>query len=433
MNEVTHIHLSRQQFTISVDAQKELKAYLADIQKKVGDKEVNNEVESRMSELLIERGVTNEKVILSEDIEYLKEQLGTPEDFSDDEETPQPQKAQDAADKRLFRDPDNAILAGVAAGIANYFGLDVVLVRLAIVALTIFSFGTGIILYVLLWLVVPPATTASEKLQMRGESVTLEAIKNSVSRADVTNTARRFNSTFLSVIDAVFRACIKLVGIGFGLLGLAILSGVAVTRIYMSLHNDKLFQENLFPVGDREHLLVWIAMGLACVISVFLILGGIAIFKRKWPLNSWITGALVAVFLAGSVCTMALTADAVPRVAKRYQALMHTTAVKNIQPFNEVVTSGDIDISYVSSPNYAVNVHYADHPDLSKLKIYVANNTLYVDSRQLDTVNPCTMLCLFPRYNMTVNIYAPNIQNFKTPPHTDIFYPNVPPEPAPVQ
>src|SRR5207249_3648965 len=118
-----------------------------------------------------------------------------------------------------------------------------------------------------------------------------------------------------------------------------------------------------------------------------------------------------------------------PRVNTRYQALVHTTAVQNIQPFDKVVTSGAIDLSYVSSPDYAVNVHYIDHPDLSKLKIYVANNTLYIDSRQLDGIDHCTMLCLFPRYDMTVQIYSPNVQNFDTPRHTDIFYPK---EPAPV-
>jgi hypothetical protein len=214
------------------------------------------------------------------------------------------------------------------------------------------------------------------------------------------------------------------------LLGLITLAGAAITRIYMSLHNGRLFQENLFPVGDREQLLVWTALGLAFLTSIFLILAGIAIFRRKWPLNGWITGVLAVIFLAGSVVAAALVADAAPRVNERYQALMHTTAVKNIQPFNKVVTDGDIDISYISSPTYAANIHYADHPDLSKIKIYVANNTLYVDSRQLDKVNHCTMLCLYPRYNMTVQIYAPNIQNFKTPWRTDIFYPNVPPPPG---
>jgi len=428
MNEVTRVHIGRQQFTISVDAQHELKTYLASIQKKVDDKEVSSEIESRMSELLIERGVTGDKVVLPEDIDYLKGQLGTPEDFGDDED--KPKKSVDSGEKRLFRDTDNAMIAGVAAGIANYFGLDVVLVRLAVVLLTIISFGTSIVLYILLWLIVPPANTTSEKLQMRGKSVTLEALKDSVSKADVGNTvsstARRVNSSALSIIDRIFRICVKLVGVGFVLFGLLVLVGSSVTKIYMSLHNGKLFQENLFPVGTREQLLVWVVLVLAFMFSIFLILAGIAIFKRKWPINGWVTGVLAVIFLAGSVTGMALTADAVPRVQQRFQAIQHTVAVKNITAFDKVVTNGDVDIEYISSPNYAANIHYVENPDLKKIKIYVANKTLYIDSRQLDSVNHCTMLCLYPRYDMTVEFYAPNVQNFDTPKHTDIFYPNVP-------
>jgi phage shock protein PspC (stress-responsive transcriptional regulator) len=428
MNEVTRIHLGRQPFTISVEAHRELKAYLADIQKKVADKEVINEVELRMSELLTERGITDEKAILPEDVDYLKEQLGKPEDFGEEVEASK-HKEQDQTSKRLFRDTDNAMIAGVSAGLANYFGLDVVLVRIAFVVLVLFG-GGGIIIYLLMWLVVPPAVTASEKLQMRGTPVTLEALRESVSKADVSGTARRLNSRLLSLVDGVFRALVKLAGIGFVLAGLCLLAGLAIVKSYILLHNGQLFQENLFPVGAREHWLLGIGMILAAIVSIFLMLAGVATFKQKWPVRGWITGILVGLFLIGSIAASALAADAAPRIRDRFETQMHTTAVKGIQPFSNVVTNGEIDIAYIPSPDYSVNVRYFDHPDLSKLKVSVNNNTLYVDSSQLDTVKHCTMLCLFPRYNMSVQIYAPNVQKFNTPPNTDIFYPAVPPLPA---
>jgi phage shock protein PspC (stress-responsive transcriptional regulator) len=427
MNEITQIHLSRQQFTISIAAHHELKAYLADIRKKVGDEEVANEIESRMSELLLEHGVTGEKVVLPADIAYLKDQLGLPEDFDDEGAAAEPEEKQKAdGDRRLFRDTDNALIAGAGAGLANYFGLDVILVRLAIVVLTLFSFGTSIIIYVILWVVVPPATTASEKLQMHGKPVTLEAIRESVSKADVSKTARRFNRSLLSVIDSIFRAATKLAGIGFVLLGTSMLAGAAVTRLYMSLHNGRLIQENLFPVTTREQLLVWIVLGLVCLLSFLSILAGVAIFKRKWLLRGWATGVLAVIFLVGSVAAVGLAADAVPHVRDRYEAGLHTTAIKNIQPFNKVQVN-DIDISYVSSPTYAVNLHYFDQPDLSKIKVHIADHTLFVDASALNAAKHCTMLCAFPHYNLTVQIYAPNVEDFKTPPHTDIFYPAPPP------
>jgi phage shock protein PspC (stress-responsive transcriptional regulator) len=426
MNEVTQIHLGRQAYTISVDAHKELRAYLADIESNVGDKEVVNEIELRMSELLAERGVTGEKVILPADVDYLKQQLGEPADFSEKEDAAAEPKAEDKVSRRLFRDTDNAIVAGVAAGVGNYFGLDAVIIRILFVLLTIFSGGIGLVLYILLWLVVPPAETASEKLQMRGKSVTIESLKDSVDKADLPGAVRRVNNKLPALINGILRVCLKLIGLGFIVAGLGVLAFTAFTRIYMSLHNGQLFQENLFPVGAREQWLLAIAMGLAVIAAVFLLLMGIAAFKHKWPIRSWLTGVLAGLFLVGSVAGLALTADVAPRVRDRYETSLHTTAVQGIQPFSKVVTTGDIDIAYISSPNYSVNVHYVDHPDLSKLKIQVRDGTLYIDSTALDGIDHCTMLCLFPRYDMTVQIYAPNVENFQTPKHTDIFYPAPP-------
>jgi phage shock protein PspC (stress-responsive transcriptional regulator) len=424
MNEVTRIHLGRQPFTISVDANHELKQYLNAIQK-VSDKDVANEVEIRMSEVLIERGVTGEKVVIPEDIDFLKSQLGKPEDFDVDGTSPEV-TTDDRTDKRLFRDQDNALLAGVAAGLANYFGLDVVLMRIAFVLLTIFTGGSWIVIYLLLWLVVPPARTTSEKLQMQGKSVTLEALKDSVSRADVTGTARRLNSKLLTVIDILFRIAIRVIGIGFIAMGILLVTAVAGIKMYMQLHGDKLFQENLFPVGFREYALLWSLGVIVIITAIFMMIIGIATFRRRWPVRGWITGVLAGLFLVGVIVSGTLAADAAPHIRDRYQATVHTTPIKGIVPFNKVVSNGPLDLTYVSSANYAVNLHYSGNPDTSKIKFDVRDNTLYIDSRALGNDNHCTMLCLFPHYNMTAQIYAPNIENFKTPPHTDIFYPPVP-------
>jgi phage shock protein PspC (stress-responsive transcriptional regulator) len=429
MNEVTQIHLGRQAFTIAADAHTALRAYLKAIEQAVGDKSVVEEVELRMAELLAEHGVSGEKVILPKDVEFLKAQLGDPKDFSDDEADDSDQ-SKESADKRLFRDQDNALIGGVAAGVANYFGIDALVVRLIFILLTFFGGGVGIVLYIVLWLILPPATTTSEKLQMRGLPVTLEALKDSVANADLAGKTKRASNSVAAVLDGLLRLAIKLIGVAFIVGGIAVLLAIVTVKTYMLAHNGQLFQENLFPVGVHEHILLYFGMFLSVIISIFLVLIGITTFRRKWPVAGWITAVLLGLFLVGTAATGALAADAVPHVQERYEALMHTTASKDIQPFRKVVSRGDIDLSYIASPDYAVNVHYADHPDLSKLKIYVANDTLYVDSTQLDSAKHCDMLCLFPRYNMTVQIYAPNVEDFNTPPHTDVFYPNVPAVPA---
>ncbi|HUB94258.1 MAG TPA: PspC domain-containing protein, partial [Verrucomicrobiae bacterium] len=178
MNEVTKIHLGRQAFTISVDASRELKTYLNAIKKHVSDESVLGEVELRMAELLHEHGVRGEQVVLLADVDFLKQQLGNPEDFADEDEAKKAPEAQTES-KRLFRDTSNAMIAGVAAGLASYFGLDVLIIRLLFVVAT-FTGGWGILIYILLWLLVPEAKTSSERLQMAGKPVTIGSLKEVV-------------------------------------------------------------------------------------------------------------------------------------------------------------------------------------------------------------------------------------------------------------
>ena len=97
--------------------------------------------------------------------------------------------------KRLYRDPDNKMVGGVAGGLAAYFNIDTWIPRLIFLLPFVLSLlpdwkgpwvafsglgGTFFITYIILWIVLPRAVTASEKLEMRGEKIDLESIKNTV-------------------------------------------------------------------------------------------------------------------------------------------------------------------------------------------------------------------------------------------------------------
>jgi phage shock protein PspC (stress-responsive transcriptional regulator) len=81
--------------------------------------------------------------------------------------------------RKLFRDTDTGKVGGVAAGLAAYFRTDVVLVRVLFL-LSLFLGGSGLVIYLILWAVVPEARTVSEKMQMRGDAVTLSGIDNNL-------------------------------------------------------------------------------------------------------------------------------------------------------------------------------------------------------------------------------------------------------------
>jgi phage shock protein PspC (stress-responsive transcriptional regulator) len=84
--------------------------------------------------------------------------------------------------KKMFRNPDDKVLGGVCSGIAAYFGIDIVIVRLLFIILIFFG-GTGLILYIILWIILPEARTITDKMEMQGEPVTLRNIESNIKKS----------------------------------------------------------------------------------------------------------------------------------------------------------------------------------------------------------------------------------------------------------
>jgi len=122
--------------------------------------------------------------------------------------------------KRLFRDIDHKVIGGVCAGLSKYFGIKVLIVRLLFIipsVVTTFNwdhfhlfqfwdfedfpnfigltfFGPGaIFIYIVLWLVLPEARTSAEKLEMVGEKVDINSIKNTI-QTDMEGFSKRAQS-----------------------------------------------------------------------------------------------------------------------------------------------------------------------------------------------------------------------------------------------
>ncbi len=408
MNEVTKIHLGRQPFTISVDAHHELKSYLAAIKKQVEDKDVVDEIELRMAELLTERGITGNKVILPADVDFLKVQLGNPKDFTDEGEASAQTDTKQPDTKRLFRDTDNAMIAGVASGLSQYFGIDVLLIRILFVIAVLATLGWGILLYIVLWLLVPEARTSSERLQMAGKPVNVDSLKEIVERADVKGAVHRANATLADPINALFRFLIKLVGLIFILSGLSVIFGLIAALTYFLINHSAWVQNNVFPVGFRENLLLYMTMAVVALIASFTILFGTAMFRRKWPIRTWATGVLIGLTFVGLAVGGALAGDVYPNVHGRYNANVHSV-IRKTAAFTAVNIGRSVeDINFQPSNTYSVGMTYYGNPDLAKVKATVQNKTLLVDASQFDEHRGCRVICIPPTYNLVITVYAPN-------------------------
>jgi phage shock protein PspC (stress-responsive transcriptional regulator) len=192
MKKTLTVNLGGMVFHIDEDAYRLLDRYLTNLRihfnKEEGGEEIMNDFELRISEILGERVRLGNEVITIEHVENVIKRMGKVEDlFGDDSADAGAEKTTAAASatkervsKRFFRNPDDRILGGICGGLSAYLGWDPTPVRLLLFILT-FPFPVTIPTYLILWLVVPLARTATEKLQMRGESVTIESIGKAVS------------------------------------------------------------------------------------------------------------------------------------------------------------------------------------------------------------------------------------------------------------
>jgi phage shock protein PspC (stress-responsive transcriptional regulator) len=173
-------------FHIDDDAYEMLHNYLIAVEKQFSGeeerREVMSDIESRLSELFTEILGQKRDVIMKDDVSKIFEIMGEPEDFCDEEtqkEEPKQKYRYHKTSKRLFRDPDNRILGGVCGGLGAYFNIDPIVFRILFIVL-FFAGSVGFWIYIILWITIPEASTTAQKLEMRGEPITIENIKRAV-------------------------------------------------------------------------------------------------------------------------------------------------------------------------------------------------------------------------------------------------------------
>jgi phage shock protein PspC (stress-responsive transcriptional regulator) len=208
MNKTININLGGIFFHIDEFAYQKLKRYLDAIRRSLSDDpqgrdEILNDIEQRIGELLSERVKDARQVVNEEDIDEITKIMGKPEDYLVDEELfdDEPRRQRSASSKKLFRDGDDKFLGGVCAGLAHYFGMDTIWMRI-IWLILFFGFGVGFLIYVLLWILIPVAETTADKLQMKGEPVNISNIEKKI-REEFQDVTTRVKDGVNDVTDKV--------------------------------------------------------------------------------------------------------------------------------------------------------------------------------------------------------------------------------------
>lgn len=185
MKKTFTINLGGTVFHIDEDAYELLDNYLSNLRihfsKEEGAEEIVHDMELRISELFSERLREGKQVITIKDVEEIIAQMGKPEDLSGEcEENFHASVTEEKGPRRLFRDGENKVIGGVCSGIAAYMDWDITMVRLLFLIFGFFMHGFFIIAYIVMWFVVPEATTATERLLMKGIKANVKNIGETV-------------------------------------------------------------------------------------------------------------------------------------------------------------------------------------------------------------------------------------------------------------
>lgn len=204
MNKTININLANTFFHIDEEAYLKLQRYLEAVKrsftKSQGKDEIISDIEARIAELFTERLQHDRHVITIKEVEEIISIMGQPEDYLVDEELFEDEPKRESGykskpHKQLFRDIDRKYIGGVCAGLSHYVGLDVLWIRLLFILIAIFSFGTGILLYLILWILVPEAVTTAQKIAMAGDPVNISNIEKKIREGfeDVTEKVKNVN------------------------------------------------------------------------------------------------------------------------------------------------------------------------------------------------------------------------------------------------
>ena len=295
MNKTLTINLANSIFNIDENAYQALQRYLEAVKKYLtgtqGNEEILADVEARISELFSEKLTTEKQVIILQDVEQIIQVMGQPEDYSIDEdifdETPKSNTKTSTRVKKLYRDGDQKLMGGVCSGIGHYLSIDPLWIRLLFI---VFLFGGGfsVITYIILWAIVPEASTTAQKLDMQGEAANLsniekkikegfDSVADTVKNADykgVENAVKDGGNSFVKalgdfigvifstigkIISTVFNLFGKFIGLLLILIGSATLLGLFFGLFTVGILDlSNLSGVQFFPLVNASELPIWL-------------------------------------------------------------------------------------------------------------------------------------------------------------------------------
>lgn len=333
MKKTLQVNIGGRKFNIDEDAYNMIRDYLDSLKAHFSEEgesaeEITGDIEARIAELFQERLTDSKQVITISDVQEVKTIMGNGGEMEIEGHTEKAYQEYDRRDyRRLFRDPDHYAIGGVASGLAAYFNIDTVWMRIAFLLL-IFLNGLGILLYIILWIAVPKAQTTAEKLQMQGLPVNLSSIKTSFSneyQRTKSSLRRSGGEELIRVIGNFFLIMLKVfavfIGIIFVFAGSLLLSGLIMLLFgYGSLFGRNTLLHGwgfpditgLFTGSPYHYILIICLMIIVLIPLAVLIYEGIKLIfniktrhkvLRAFTITAWFLALFLFISLAAADIT----------------------------------------------------------------------------------------------------------------------------------
>ena len=338
MKKTTNIHIKGVPFIMEEDAYQLLDDYLKRLKVSLGNQEgadeIVEDIELRIAELLNDISKTETTVIEERHVKEVMAILGDPQDYAtDDSEPVQPTEEQTstangnvAIGRSLFRDKDNAWIGGVCAGIATYLNINVVLIRLALIVFFLAG-GSGVLIYLILWIIMPRPKTNLDYLRMKGEPINIESIKEQFAKtsqqfgqnakdaaSEMNEQAQNFGKSIRNneAINQVTTQLTKIVRIVAGAILIAMGISSLIGTISLLIGHETIINSNglsfgsynltelLFPSSGIKALAWFSVFAIGGSFAFFLISSGvITMLNAKFKYWKMITLSLFVIGLIG--------------------------------------------------------------------------------------------------------------------------------------
>ncbi|RZS96251.1 PspC domain-containing protein [Cecembia calidifontis] len=253
--------------------------------------------------------------------------------------------------KKLYRNPDDRTLGGVASGLAAYFNIEVIWVRLLFIAL-IFAGGAGFVIYLILWIITPQAKSITERIQMKGGAITLDNIESTI-KENLNPAPPVEESQTRKVLMAPFRFLGKVINklgealgplgkflvavirVFFGLIisfiGIAIIiAPIILLGIYFQaipIDGSNVMIDNIPAEWIRDILPSWLAIAVGFTILIpglIILLLGISVILKK----SIIEGRFGLIALGVWLLSIGVAGFRIPKVVAQFKTeAIHTEEV----------------------------------------------------------------------------------------------------------